>query len=87
MIHRKPPQEKTLRSEDFTVGHKTFLLALKENHRGRFVRITEQTGKNHSTIIIPDEGLATFAAKLSTLRTAGEQPPPPPAIPPASSAP
>jgi hypothetical protein len=67
----KAPQEKTLRSEELSIERKSFVLSLKENHRGRFVRITEQTGANHSTIIIPTDGLDAFIEKLTALRSSG----------------
>lgn len=81
---KKAPQEQTLRSEELTIERKSFVLALKENHRGRFVRITEQTGANHSMIIVPVDGLDAFLEKLTMLRSGGS-PPPRPAIPPAAA--
>lgn len=68
---KKSPQEKTLRSAELTIERKSFILALKENHRGQFVRVVEQTGANHSTIIIPLEGLDAFIEKLTALRSSG----------------
>lgn len=81
---KKAPQEQVLRSEELTIERKSFFLALKENHRGRFVRITEQTGTNHSTVIVPVDGLDAFLEKLTALRSNGS-PPPQPAILPAAA--
>lgn len=81
---KKAPQEKTLRSEELAIERKSFVMALKENHRGQFVRITEQTGANHSTIIVPVDGLDAFIEKLTTLRSSDSRPPRP-AIPPAGA--
>jgi len=39
-------QEDTLKSEQIQIEHKSFLLALKENPRGRFLRISEEVGGN-----------------------------------------
>jgi hypothetical protein len=55
---------------------KTFLFALKENPRGRFLRITEDVGGRRDTIIIPAPGLEDFKKLLADmLKAAGETPP------------
>jgi len=57
----KPPvNEDTLKSEKIQIERKTFLLTLKENPRGRFLRITEDVGGRRDTIIIPATGLEDF---------------------------
>jgi len=58
----KPPvQENTLLRNEFFVERKEFLLTLKENPRGRFVRIVEQNGNRPPTsIIVPSTGLREF---------------------------
>jgi len=55
-----PPNEDTLKSEKIQIERKTFLFALKENPRGRFLRITEDVGGRRDTIIIPATGLEEF---------------------------
>ena len=45
--------EDTLKSETLQIERKTFVLTLKENPRGRFLRITEDVGGRRDTIIIP----------------------------------
>ena len=49
-----------MKSEKFQVERKTFLFALKENPRGRFLRITEDVGGRRDNIIIPASGLEEF---------------------------
>ena len=57
----KPPvQEDTLKSEKIQIERKTFVFSLKENPRGRFLRITEDVGGRRDTIIIPAPGLEDF---------------------------
>jgi hypothetical protein len=57
----KPPvQEDTLKSETIQIERKTFVFTLKENPRGRFLRITEDVGGRRDTIIIPSTGLEEF---------------------------
>ena len=73
----KPPvNEDTLKSEKIQIERKTFLFALKENPRGRFLRITEDVGGRRDTIIIPAPGLEDFRKLLDEMvRAAGEMPP------------
>jgi hypothetical protein len=57
----KPPvNEDTLKSEKIQIERKTFMFTLKENPRGRFLRITEDVGGRRDTIIIPSTGLEDF---------------------------
>jgi len=60
-------EERTLRSEKLQIERKTFLLALKENPRGQFVRITEDVGGRRDTIIIPTTGLEDFLKALQAM--------------------
>ncbi|HZR15783.1 MAG TPA: PUR family DNA/RNA-binding protein [Verrucomicrobiae bacterium] len=75
----KPPvNEETLRSDKVQIERKTFLFALKENPRGRFLRITEDVGGRRDTIIIPAPGLDEFKKLLDEMvRAASEMPPNP----------
>lgn len=64
----KPPvNEETLRSDKVQIERKTFLFALKENPRGRFLRITEDVGGRRDTIIIPAPGLEEFKRLLDEM--------------------
>jgi hypothetical protein len=68
--------EETLRSDKVQIERKTFLFALKENPRGRFLRITEDVGGRRDTIIIPAPGLDEFKKLLDEMvRAASETPP------------
>ena len=68
--------EETLRSDKVQIERKTFLFALKENPRGRFLRITEDVGGRRDTIIIPAPGLDDFKKLLDEMvRAASETPP------------
>jgi hypothetical protein len=59
--------ENTLRSEKVVVERKQFYLDLKENDRGRFLRITEDVNGRRDTIIIPSTGLEDFARALDNI--------------------
>lgn len=54
---RPPSNEESLRTERIQIERKAFVLALKENPRGRFLRITEDVGGRRDSIIIPATGL------------------------------
>ncbi len=73
----KPPvNEETLKSDKIQIERKTFVFALKENPRGRFLRITEDVGGRRDTIIIPAPGLEDFRKLLDEMvKAAGETPP------------
>ena len=49
--------ETELLNEQIQIERKQFSLALKENPRGRFLKITEDVGGRRDTIIIPSTGL------------------------------
>ena len=71
----KPPpsNEDTLKSDKIQIERKTFLFALKENPRGRFLRITEDVGGRRDTIIIPATGLEDFKRIIDEMvKSSGE---------------
>jgi hypothetical protein len=72
----KPPvNEDTLKSEKVQIERKTFVFTLKENPRGRFLRITEDVGGRRDTIIIPATGLEDFKKLLDEMmKVSGELP-------------
>jgi hypothetical protein len=73
----KPPiAEDTLKSAKIQIERKTFILALKENPRGRFLRITEDVGGRRDTIIIPAPGLDDFKKLLEEMVQASAEIPP-----------
>src|SRR5271157_5297118 len=69
--------EETLRSEKIQIERKTFVFTLKENPRGRFLRITEDVGGRRDTIIIPAPGLADFQKALEEMVRASAETPSP----------
>ncbi len=68
--------EDTLKTDKVQIERKTFVFTLKENPRGRFLRITEDVNGRRDAIIIPATGLEDFRRLLDTmLRTSEETPP------------
>jgi hypothetical protein len=73
----KPPvNEDTLKTENVQIERKTFVFTLKENPRGRFLRITEDVGGRRDTIIIPAPGLDEFKRLLDEMVKASNDTPP-----------
>jgi hypothetical protein len=56
-----------LASEKITVERKIFFLDLKENNRGRFLKITEDVGGRRDTIMLPAEAFHDFTEALLRL--------------------
>src|SRR5438552_1033863 len=57
---RPSVQEDTLKTDKVQIERKTFIFTLKENPRGRFLRITEDVNGRRDTIIVPAPGLEDF---------------------------
>ena len=73
---RPPVVEDTLKSGEIQIERKNFVFALKENPRGRFLRITEDVGGRRDTIIIPSTGLADFKKLVDEMVKAADEIPP-----------
>ena len=73
---KQPVQEDTLRSDKIQIERKTFMFTLKENPRGRFLRITEDVNGRRDTIIIPATGLEDFKRVFDEMMRASMDTPP-----------
>lgn len=60
-------------SEKIQVERKQFFFDLKENPRGRFLRITEDVGGRRDTIIVPSTGLEDFRNMIQKAIEADQQ--------------
>ena len=77
-IPKPPVAEETLKTEKVQIERKTFVFTLKENPRGRFLRITEDVNGRRDAIIVPTTGLQNFKTALeSMIKTSEENPPKP----------
>jgi hypothetical protein len=56
-----------LASEKIQVDRKVFFLDLKENQRGRFLKITEDVSGRRDTIMLPASGFRDFVDALSRI--------------------
>ena len=52
--------DELLFSEKLEFERKTFYVDLKENARGKVIKITEECGNNRDTIMVPAEELEKF---------------------------
>ncbi len=75
-VRRHDAQETTIRSEKIAVEHKMFYFILKENLRGRFLRITEESNGKSDTIILPSTGLEDFRSVIDAIIQTSEETPP-----------
>jgi len=65
-------EQEVLHTEKILADRKIFFLDLKENKRGRVVKITEDVSGNRDTIMVPAEILGDFIAALNDIRTTAE---------------
>jgi hypothetical protein len=59
--------ENAIRNDKILVERKQFFFDLKENERGRFLKITEDVNGRRDTIIIPAPGLQDFVKVLQDM--------------------
>ena len=53
--------------EEIPVERKKFAFSLRQNPRGRFLKITEEAGEHRDTIIMPSTGLQQLRMVLDNL--------------------
>ena len=59
------PSDEPLASERIEIDRKVFFLDLRENQRGRFLKITEDVNGRRDTIILPAAAFEEFAAAFA----------------------
>jgi len=65
--------DKELFSEQVQIERKLFSVELRENPRGRFMRVTEDVGGRRDTVIIPATGLEQIRDIVDRAIRASEQ--------------
>ena len=65
--------QEILHTEKILADRKIFFLDLKENQRGRVVKITEDVSGNRDTIMVPAEILGDFIAALTDIKETADQ--------------
>ena len=72
---KAPVREDSLKSGEVQIERKHFMFALKENPRGRLLRITEDIAGRYNSIIIPATGLKDFMKLLDEMIKASDDVP------------
>ena len=73
--HKPQVAEETIKTDKIQIERKTFVISLKENPRGRFLRITEDVNGRRDTIILPATGLTEFKRVVDEMVRASEEAP------------
>jgi hypothetical protein len=66
----RPSPDRTLHFLQVQLERKAFEFALKENARGRFLRITERANGRTNSIVIPATGLEDFMRLIEDMGSA-----------------
>jgi len=64
---REKRYDPPLLTEQIQTDRKTFFVDLKENDRGRFLKITEDVSGHRDTIIVPMEAVPDLVSALSRI--------------------
>lgn len=67
MSYHNPTPSEPIASEKLEIERKVFFLDLKENARGRFIKITEDVGGRRDTIMLPIPAAREFLECLNRL--------------------
>jgi hypothetical protein len=73
---RPAAHEESLKTDRLQIERKAFVFALKENPRGRFLRITEDVGGRRDSIIVPATGLDEFKRVIDEMARISSSTPP-----------
>ena len=64
--------EQSLAVRELQIERKRFSIELRQNDRGRFLKITEEAHGRRNSVIIPSTGLDDFEKLLDEVLTEGE---------------
>ena len=64
-----------IEARELQIERKHFYVELRENERGRFLRITEEAHGRRNSIIVPSTGVDEFTATIAEVLTNGETAP------------
>jgi PurA ssDNA and RNA-binding protein len=62
-----------IEAREVQIERKHFHVELRENDRGKFLRITEEAHGRRNTIIVPTTGVTEFTAAIGEVLTNGEE--------------
>jgi aromatic ring-cleaving dioxygenase len=64
---RPERREDVIHSREFSAERKNYLMEFRENERGQFLRITEESRGKRNVLIIPSSGIDDFIEALDDL--------------------
>ena len=64
-----------IEAKELQIERKHFYVELRENDRGKFLRITEEAHGRRNSIIVPSTGVDDFTAIIAEVLTNGETAP------------
>ena len=64
-----------IEARELQIERKHFYVELRENERGKFLRITEEAHGRRNSIIVPSTGVEEFTATIEDVLTNGETAP------------
>lgn len=65
--YRQYSSDQSLESRELQVERKFFTAQLRENDRGKFLRLTEEAQGRRNTVIVPSSGFAEFASMINDI--------------------
>ena len=65
--YRQYSQDSSLETRELQVERKFFTAQIRENERGKFLRLTEEAQGRRNTVIIPSSGFVDFADMISDI--------------------
>ena len=65
-----PQMDNVIGSKQLQIERKFFHVELRENDRGKFLRITEEAHGRRNTIIVPSTGVDEFTAAIGDVLAA-----------------
>jgi hypothetical protein len=65
--YRHHSNNQALESREIQVEHKFFTAQIRENERGKFLRLTEEAQGRRNTVIVPSSGFADFANLINDI--------------------
>jgi hypothetical protein len=64
-----------IETRELQIERKHFYVEFRENDRGKFLRVTEETHGRRNTIIVPSTGLEEFTAAIAEVVDGAERVP------------
>jgi hypothetical protein len=73
--HAQGKMDNIIEAKELQIERKHFYVELRENDRGKFLRITEEAHGRRNSIIVPSTGIDDFTAIIAEVLTNGETAP------------